>query len=137
MKNKLALVAAAIILFAMVLGCSRINPFSEKAKSNTTSNKTLTDKAVDTAVGEEKIGIPECDEVMDMITEIANDPGDDFVSKAIKATFLNRIKAALRNAIEESKKKKEDNNVDLARECRDFKKQLEKYKAEEDAKGNK
>lgn len=131
MKNSFAIVATLILLSA-VLGCSRINPFADNKPSNP-ANKTYTDRAVDTAVGEEKIGVPECDEVMDMITEIANDPGDGFVSKAIKATFINRIKSALRNAIAESKNTNQKNNVDLARECRDFKQQLEKYKAGEAA----
>lgn len=135
MKYIIAFISV-IILLGVVLGCSRLNPFADRRTAPPT-NKTYTDKAVDTAVGEEKIGIPECDEVMDMITEIANNPDDGFVSKAIKATFINRIKTALRNAIEESKNKKEKDNVDLARECRDFKKQLEKYKAEEAAKESK
>jgi uncharacterized protein YceK len=63
MKNQFAIIAALAVVLT-VLGCSSINPLGgEKASNsaaNSSANKTLTDKAVDTTVGESKIGVPEC-----------------------------------------------------------------------------
>ncbi|HRI03614.1 MAG TPA: hypothetical protein PLL77_07710 [Pyrinomonadaceae bacterium] len=132
MKNLTLASSALILLTLVVLGCGSINPFSDKTKTNTASNKTLTDKGVDTVVGEEKIGVPECDEVMDMLTEYANNPDDNFVTKAVKATFINKIKESIRKSVEENKNK--NSTADLAKTCKQFKAELEKYKAEEQKK---
>jgi hypothetical protein len=67
--------------------------------------------------------------VMDMLAAEANNPDDGWVTKAIKATFLNQIREKVKKSIEENKSDK----VELAKQCRDFKTQLEKYKAEENA----
>jgi hypothetical protein len=134
MKNKFAVVLAFAGLIFVVLGCGSLNPLSSKEKTNsksTASNKTLTDKTIDSTLGDEKIGIPECDDVMDMATAEANNPDDNFVTKAIKATFLNKIKEQIRKSVEE----KNSDKVELAKTCKDFKTQLEKYKAEQDSKG--
>lgn len=127
-----------MILVVMVLGCGWINPFSgSKSSSNSSKSdskdKTITDKAVDTAVGEEKIGIPECDEVMDFFTAELNNPDDDFVTKAVKGTVLNKMKEGFRKSLEENK----TDTAEMAKTCREFKAQLEKYKAEEEAKSEK
>ena len=139
MKNKLFALLALSMLVAVVLGCGSINPFSSKSKSNssTGSNKSLTDKGVDTVVGDETTGIPECDEVMDMISAETNNPDDNFVTKAIKATFLNKIKSEIKKAIDENKNKNKNGTTDIAKTCTDFKKQLIKYKAEEEEKKGK
>ena len=122
------------LLIAAVLGCGSINPFSDKDKktSPTASNKSLTDKGVDTVVGDETTGVPECDEVMDMIAAEANNPDDGYIVKATKALFLNKIKESIRKGVEENKNK--NGTADLAKTCTDYKKQLIKYKAEEEKK---
>lgn len=132
MKNKFALILVCALLVAAVLGCSSINPLSDKATSNSASNKTLTDKAVDTTVGESKIGVPECDEVIDLLSAEANNPDDNFVTKAVKATVLNKIKDSIKQSVEENKTDK----VEMAKDCKQFKKEFEKYKAEEENKKN-
>ncbi len=139
MKNKLFALLALSILMAAVLGCGLVDRLSSKSKSNssTASNKTLTDKGVDVAVGDESTGVPECDEVFDMINAETNNPDDNFVTKAIKATFLNRIKSEIKKAIDENKNKNANANADLAKTCTDFKKQLIKYKTEEEEKKGK
>ena len=91
------------------------------------SNKTITDKAVDTTVGRSKIGVPECDEVIDAIEAEMNDPDDNFVVKAAKATVLNRIKDGIRESVEQN----QNDKVELAKTCREFKVQFEQYKAEQ------
>jgi hypothetical protein len=60
-----------------------------------------------------------------------NNSEDDFVTKAVKATVLNRIKDSIRQSVEENK----SDTVELAKTCREFKTQFEKYKA--DAQSNK
>jgi len=131
MKNTLTISIVFSFLLTVVLGCSSINPLSEKAANNkTNSNKSLTDKAVDTAVGEQKIGVPECDEVVDMLTDYANNPDDNFVVKAGKALFVNKIRESIKKSVEENKSDK----AELAKNCKEFKTELEKYKAEEEKK---
>lgn len=122
-----------IILISFVLGCGSLNPFSSGSEgpSNTSTSpngdRSVTDKAIDTTVGRSKIGVPECDEVMDLIeTELSNSE-DDFVTKAIKATVLNRIK----DGIKESVDKSPNDTVELAKTCKEFKIQFDKFKAEE------
>ena len=91
------------------------------------SNKTLTDKAVETAVGEKKIGIAECDEAIGLLTAQANNPEDDFITKAVKQTALNQFREQVRKSLE-------NNNTDkkqIASFCNDFKTNLEKSLSEE------
>ena len=139
MRNKVAVLTVVTLLMAVVLGCSSINSFSDKGKNSspTASNKSLTDKGVDTVVGDETTGVPECDEVMDMIAAEANNPDDGYIVKATKALFLNKIKESIRKSIEENKNKNKNATADLAKTCTDYKKQLEKYKAEEEQKKRK
>jgi hypothetical protein len=134
MKNKSVVIMVCALLIGVVLGCSLINPFSDKGKKSSPSsaNKTETDKGVDTVVGEDTTGIPECDEVMDMIAAEANNPDDSYIVKAGKALFLNKIKESIKKGIEENKNK--NGTADLAKTCTDFRKQLDKYKAEEEKK---
>src|SRR5688572_5363961 len=128
MKNKFAALAVCLTLFITVLGCSSINPLGGKA--DTSSNKSLTDQGVDTVIGESTIGVPECDEVMDMLTAELDNPDDSFITKAGKGFVLNKIKDSIKQSVEENKNDK----TKLAKECTDFKKQLLKYKADEEKK---
>lgn len=129
MKNNSLTIVCSILFLTIGLGCGVVDRVQKSITGSDadTSNKTLTDKAVDTAVGEEKIGVPECDEVMDMLTAEANNPDDGYVAKAVKATVLNRIKQSIRESVEKNKNDK----VELAKNCREFKAQLVKYKEEE------
>lgn len=134
MKNKLALLSVLLIIVAAVLACSSINPLADKKTGNQPgSNKSLTDKAIDTTVGEQKIGVPECDDVMDMLTAYANNPDDGFIVKAGKALVVNKIKESIKKAAEDNKTDK----VEMAKTCKEAKVELEKYKAEEDKKAAK
>ena len=125
MKNSFAIILIVSIILSVGLGCSLAGRAQQKEDS-----KTLKDKAIDIAVGDEKIGIPECDEVMDFLNHEIDNPDDDFVTKAVKATALKKFKEKFREAIEENKTDK----VELAKTCREFKSNLETYKAERDAK---
>jgi hypothetical protein len=129
MKNWISLAALAVLI-AVSLGCG-LNPFGGSSSGSSSSDdKTLGDKAVDTTVGKSKIGVPECDEVMDLIDAEMNNPDDDFVTKAIKATVLNRIKDGIRESVEQNK----TDTTEMAKTCKEFKTQFEKYKAEQQEK---
>ncbi len=128
-------------MLATVLGCSSLNPFGgssdqasnrqKPAGNDRSGDKTITDRAVDTAVGEETTGVPECDDVIAYFDrEITAAEEEGFVAKAVKATVLNRLKEGLRKSIQENK----SDPAEMAKTCKDFHQQLEKYKAEEDAK---
>ncbi len=135
MKSAISLFLALAMVVGAGLGCGMIGRIQEKVTGSegggsSNSNKNLTDKAVDTAVGESKIGVPECDEVMDAITAELNNSDENFVTKAIKATVLNRIKDGIKQSVEDNKTDK----VEMAKTCKEFKTQFEKYKAEEQKK---
>ena len=131
MKNWFSIVGMAVTLL-VVLGCSSLNPLGGSSSGSSNDNRSVSDKAVDTAVGKSKIGVPECDEVMDLIDAEMNNPDDDFVTKAIKATVLNRIKDGIRENVEQNK----TDTSEMAKTCKEFKVQFEKYKAEQKANTN-
>ncbi len=131
MKNLTTIFTVGVLLTA-TLGCGiadRVQREVTGSESSSNSNKSLSDRAVDTAVGESKIGVPECDEVIDLINAEMNNPDDDFVTKAVKATVLNRIKDGIRDSVEQNK----TDTKEMAKTCREFKTQFEKYKTEQNA----
>jgi hypothetical protein len=114
-----------VIIVPILLGCGladRVQKAVTESGSNSNtitnvnSNKTLTDTAVDAAVGEKKIGIPECDEALDILSAQANDPDDNFVTKAVKKTALNTFRDHLKQNLEEHKTDKKE----VAKFCREF-----------------
>ncbi|MBE7516160.1 MAG: hypothetical protein HS105_06095 [Chloracidobacterium sp.] len=138
MKNITALFIVLAAMSLVVLGCSWINPLADKgvgpqSEKRSSDGKTTSDNR---PLGDERIGVPECDEVMDMLTAETNSPDDNFVTKAFKATFFNKIRETIRQAVEDSKKDNTNGAADLAKTCRDLKQQLEKFKAEEKDKEN-
>jgi hypothetical protein len=140
MKNRYIFAAVSLVLFLTVLGCSSLNPFSDSPKpantqvantktANTTANKekTLPEKAIDTAVGEETTGVPECDEVLNSLAELAKSPEDEgYIMRAARGAVLNKVRTSLKQSIEENKNDK----VELAQDCKDLKAQIEKYNAD-------
>lgn len=119
-----------LLILAVGLGCGLIGSGAEPVSGPGGSNKSLTDKAVDKTVGRSNIGVPECDEVIDAIEAELNNPDDNFMIKAAKATILNRFKDGIRESIEQNPNDK----VELAKTCREFKTQFDHYKAEEQKK---
>ena len=124
MANKLFLLAT--ILF-IGFGCGIMDRVRQAGESesntvaNINANKTLTDKAVDTAVGEKKIGIQECDDALEILAAQANDPDDNFVTKAVKKTALNTFRDQLKKSLEENKTDKKE----VAEFCKEFRDNLE------------
>jgi len=130
MKNKFVLLITLAILFVSVLGCSYYNPLEGSSNSASNDNRTLSDKAIDSTIGEEKLGIPECDEIFDFFAEQTKSKDDDFITKAAREYALNTIRESFKQSIEEHKGDK----TAMAKECRKFKTQVDKFKAEEEIK---
>ncbi|MEO7660315.1 MAG: hypothetical protein ABIV48_11935 [Pyrinomonadaceae bacterium] len=135
MKDTFLTLFFTVAILSVGLGCGIVDRVQKSVTGSDTSssNKSLTDKAVDTTVGENKIGVPECDEVVDMLRDYADNPDDNFVVKAGKSMFVNKIRESIKASVEENKGDK----VELAKNCREFKAELIKYKAEEDKKKEK
>ena len=114
------------MVLPVLLGCGiadRVQKAVTDSGSNTSTappaanaNKSLTDHAVDTAVGDKKIGILECDEAIDILEAQANDPNDNFVTKAVKKTALNTFRDQLKQQLENNQTDKKE----LAKFCKEF-----------------
>jgi hypothetical protein len=124
MRNQFQFLAVVAIVIFVGLGCGFLG---NDSTTGSNSNATLTDKAVDKTVGKSNIGIPECDEVINAIDAELNNPDDNFVVKAAKATVLNRIKDSVRESIEQN----QNDKTEIAKTCREFKIEFEKFKQEE------
>ena len=130
-----------VIVLIFGFGCGMIDrarraatePDANTTKIDVNSNKSLTDTVVDTAVGEKKVGIVECDEALDILTAQANDPDDNFVTKAVKKTALNQFRDHLKKSLEESKTDRKD----VAKFCREFKDNLDDSASEANSNTNK
>lgn len=134
MKNKIVLFAALFMLLFAVLGCSWINPFggsSETPKTGDakTEEKSTSDKVIESTLTE-KTGVAECDELRDYISKLAQSKDDDYVTKATREVILNRVMEGIKRSVEENK----NNPEELAKLCKDYKAQLERFKTEEDTK---
>jgi len=133
MKNKNVFLLTILILLTLILGCSFYNPLSDSANNAnapTTKDKELSNKAVDQTAQEEKIGIPECDELLDFLANQTKSQDDNFITKGFREYYLNTIREALKKSIEENK----NDPTEMAKECKKLKAQLDKYKAEEESK---
>jgi hypothetical protein len=142
MKNKLNfLIVIAIMVF--VLGCScgnfadftgtKENPPPAAPRTNDSgtrptdpaSNKSLTDKATDVVTTGEKIGIQECDELMDSFRAMIENENTDFVTKAVLKTLEAKFREQLKQQIEQ-------NQADpgaTAAFCKEMKKNLDAQQA--------
>ena len=102
------------------LGCGLVSRIQEETSGPSNSNKTIGDKAVDVAVGDTKIGIKECDDVVDILNEQINDPDESFVTKAVKRTILNQFREQLKQSLEQNQTDKKQ----VAQFCAEFKTNL-------------
>lgn len=132
MKNKLGFLAVLVIGLALILGCG-VSEKIQKAvegdkssKSGSSDNKSLEDKAIDSAFNE-TTGVPECDEVLSTINDQMKSKDDNWASKAIKGYAFDQIKKSIKESVEKNKNDK----VKIAEQCKDFKKQVDKALAEE------
>ena len=129
MRNKITTLFAISLLLFTVLGCGSLNPLSgigssesDKADASNPSGETL---------GVDRVGIEECDAVIDELSAQASSPDDGYIVKSIKGYYVDKIREALKKSVEENKGDPEK----LRAECVKFKAQLDKYRAEEAEKG--
>ncbi len=143
MKNKSNLSIIFLVLLTLVLGCNFYNPLSgskkndstptSKEKSESEKDKSVSEDSPDETESEERIGIPECDELFDFFAEQTKSEDENYIVKATREFYFNKIRESIKKDLEKNKdnpNKKED----MAKNCRDYKKQLDKYKAEEEKK---
>lgn len=147
MKNRLTFLAVLAVVVIVVLGCGSIDPFAEEkhanqpgsnrtstnSAANSSANKSLSDQAVDTALGEQRLGVPECDALMDELTNYANDPDDGFAVKLAKSLVANKIKESVKAAIDENQTDK----AQLAIVCKSLKTEFDKAKTAPSSEGTK
>ena len=129
MKNKLNIITIFLILLILILGCSFYNPLQDSTNSGdsqTSQNKSLSDRAIDSTIGEEKIGIRECDEIIEFFADQSKSEDESFVTKAARGYALNKIHENFRQSIEQNK----GDMTKMATDCREFKRQLDKFKPE-------
>src|SRR5689334_11609357 len=134
MNRTIYLLIALSFLAFIAVGCRFLGSSETAPTSNSSStpavansNRSLTDKAIDSTVGRSHVGIPECDRVLDGIEAELNNPDDNYVIKAAKATVLNQIKESIKQEVERNA-----NKADAVEMCREFQKQFEKFKAEQE-----
>jgi len=119
-----------LLIVVACLGCGaldRVKRAAEEPDSNTrkvdinvNTNKSLTDTVVDAAAGEKKIGIVECDDALEVLVAEANDPEDNFVTKAVKKTALNTFRDHVKKKLDEGKTDRKE----VAKFCKDFRDNL-------------
>ena len=126
MKSIVSSIFATAFVIAVGLGCGALDRADTSVNNAANANKSITDRAVDAAVGEEKTGVPECDEVIATLAAQANNPDDNFIVKAAKQTALNQV----RNQIKQELERNKTNNAEVAKFCREMKSNLENFGAE-------
>lgn len=139
MKNKFNfLIVIAIMVFVIGCSCGKFVEFGSKDTSsnrpptgpgaeppNSSSNKSLTDKATDVVTTGEKIGVAECDELMDYFRAKIENEETDFVTKAVLKTLESQFRENLKKSLEDNKTDK----VETAKFCKEFKKNLDDQEA--------
>lgn len=117
-----------------VLGCGMIeriqNGVEEKpASANANSaNKTISDQATENIL-REQTGIPECDEVLNILADQSKSQDENILTKAAKEMAFNKIRQSLKESIQQNQNDKEK----LAQTCREFKAQVSKFQNEQNS----
>lgn len=133
MKNKLNfLIVITIMVFVIGCSCGNLTNLGSKdtstdktKPSDTSSNKSLTDKATDVVTTGEKIGVAECDELMDYFRAKIENEETDFVTKAILKTMESQFREGIKKSLEDNKTDK----AQTAKFCKEFKKNLDEQEA--------
>ena len=118
MKNKI--ISGIVIIFSVsaFAGCTYINEFT-----NSNSNKTLAEKAVNEVSGEKKTGIKECDDLLQDIADRNKTKEDSIVTQAAREYFLNEMRDKVRRNVEENKK----DPAKQGQECKQYQEQFNIY----------
>ena len=125
MRNKITTLFAIPLLLFTVLGCGSLNPLSGIVSSGSESNSPANPSGE--TLGVDRVGIEECDAVIDELAGQAASADDGYIVKSIKGYYVDKVREALTKSVEENKGDPEK----LRAECIKFKAQLDKYRAEE------
>lgn len=128
MRNILGMSLALTLAAAAGLGCSTI---TEIAGGNTAVNVGVNANSPETML-RDKTGVAECDTLLDFITDQSKSKDDNLVTRAAKELIFNKIRQSLKESIDKNKNDK----AKMAKECSDFKKQID-AQLEKDKNGNK
>jgi hypothetical protein len=139
MKNTLNfLFVMAIMVF--IIGCNckfgqggqseptqdRTNQPSQPTTSQN-ENKSQTDQPTSPTAEGDKIGVPECDELMDYFKNKIDNENTDYFTKAVLKTLEARFREGIKKSLEENKSDK----TETAKWCKEFKKNLDEQEAKQ------
>lgn len=127
MKNQFVIIIVCVSIFA-VLGCGITDRVQKTVGGDSNSNKSVGDKVTEDVL-REKTGVPECDEVINLLADQSKNDDDGFVSKATKEFFFNKIRQSIKESIE----KNQNDKAKMAQNCKEYKAQIEKYQAEQNS----
>lgn len=130
MKNNFLIYAILLFVIIACTNCGvsdRVQKAvtgADNSNSSNVSNKAIVDRAIDTAIGGEKIGVKECDELYDYVAELVTKSEDEsFATKAARQYFLNRIREKIKASIEQNKNDK----AQMAKDCKDYRRQIDAF----------
>lgn len=130
MKNKSIILIFLPVVLSVCFGCGGLDSAQKETVANNNANavnsgnKTIVDNAIDTAVGGEKIGVQECDDLYDYVGDlITKGENENFATKAARQYFLNRIREQVKTSIERNKNDK----VQMAKDCKDYRRQIDAF----------
>lgn len=127
-------------MFARRWGCGLIEKVQKTATGDggsdapsTSSNKSITDRTIEQVADGETTGVKECDEVIAIFADQAKSEDDNWATKATRDYIIGQMKKSFRESIEQNK----DDKAKMAKQCSDYKVQLEKQLKAEQEKQNK
>lgn len=127
MKNKFVILIVCISIFA-VLGCGIGDQVQKAIEGDSNSNKSVGDQVTEDLL-REKTGVPECDELINLLADQSKNSDEGFVSKATKELIFSKIRQSLKESIE----KNQNDKVKMAQNCKEYKAQIDKYMAEQNS----
>ena len=126
MKNTRQLLLVMPILLLVGLGCGSVTemmPEEVKTATNTVANNSESPENL----LREKTGVPECDQLIDLFADESKNKDDDYITRAAKEFFFNKIRQSIKENIDQNK----NNPKEMAKNCSEFKKQIEAQMASE------
>lgn len=127
MKNKHSMLMVLPILLFIGLGCGTVTDMAssqtEAPIANTVSNAVNNPENL----MREKTGVAECDQLIDFIADQSKSQDEGYIARAAKEFFFNQIRQKIKENVEQNK----SNPQEMAKNCKDFKKQIDAFAAEE------
>lgn len=135
MKKTFKYAILILFLFLLIVGCNLSERLESaidnsnvqvanlaKSNANSDANKTLSEQAADEIL-DEKVGIPECDELIDSFARQTQQENEGYLEKARRQYFENTIKEELKKNIKANR----NNQKAMAATCRQLKEQLDAF----------